>query len=223
MKTETLKKIFKILVIIILIIIIGVIVHTVRNYIIVSNLEKKIDKYESSTNFYLKSISKQTDGKDMIFNYYKKDDKEVSIIERITNGNVLKLSYYKNGNEIEQFIDDTENNKKVLRKNNTGIFAPRIENCLITENTFQKILACFCATIQETEFNGKKCYIINNFTSPSYLYSIGKNEFYLEKETGLILKKNTDFSIQTIEYEFDNIDDSIFIKPDKSEYKIEYN
>ena len=68
-------------------------------------------------------------------------------------------------------------------------------------------------------------YNINNFTSPSYLYSKGKNEFYIEKETGLILKREIGSPIQTIEYayEFDNVKDEVFIKPDVSEYEIEEN
>ena len=45
------KKIFKILGILLLVVIAIFLIHTIRNYIIITDLQNKIDNYSNSTNF----------------------------------------------------------------------------------------------------------------------------------------------------------------------------
>ena len=70
------KKILKIIGIVFLIIIVIVLIHTIRNYIIITNLQNKVSKYTESTNYYTKSISTEN-GMKVTIEYYKKDKKEV--------------------------------------------------------------------------------------------------------------------------------------------------
>ena len=52
------------------------------------------------------------------------------------------------------------------------------------------------------------------------LMAVGKNEYYINKQTGLLVKSVINDIIAQREYEFDNIDDSIFIEPDINQYTI---
>ena len=47
-----------------------------------------------------------------------------------------------------------------------------------------------------------------------------KNEVYLEKDTGLVVKAT--FGDEAIDrnYEFDNVDDEVFVEPNIGEYKL---
>lgn len=51
------KKIFKKLGIILLAIIIIILIHTVRNMIIISNTQKKLSNYINSNNYHMKIVS----------------------------------------------------------------------------------------------------------------------------------------------------------------------
>ena len=67
------KKIFKILGIILLVVIAIFLIHTIRNYIIITDLQNKIDKYSNSTNYYTKSVATESNGTVVTMEYYKKD------------------------------------------------------------------------------------------------------------------------------------------------------
>ena len=77
--------------------------------------------------------------------------------------------------------------------------------------------------VKKVDYNGKECYSINNFLSPYYMYGTENNEVYIEKETGLLLKQTTDDITTEKEYEFNNVEDSIFIEPDISQYTLQEN
>lgn len=46
------------------------------------------------------------------------------------------------------------------------------------------------------------------------------SEIIIDKETGLFLKSTATGDVVEREYEFDNVDDSIFAEPDISQYKV---
>ena len=54
------KKIFKILGILLLVVIAIFLIHTIRNYIIITDLQNKIDNYSNSTNYYTKSVATES-------------------------------------------------------------------------------------------------------------------------------------------------------------------
>lgn len=47
------------------------------------------------------------------------------------------------------------------------------------------------------------------------------NEIYVEKDTGLLIKADVDYSNTEYKYEFNNTDDAIFIEPDINQYQLE--
>lgn len=215
------KKILKIVLIIILAIIIIELVNTLRKYTIIKDLQKKFSNYSSSTNFHVKSITTEEDGLIVTMNYYEKDIKQALILERDNNGEIIKMSMYDNGERKDIFYDTSE--EKIAQLDIDLIMNINLYNYLEEDNDFETFLASIFAKVKKTEYNGKECYIINNFASPMVLFSTEKNEIYIEKDTGLFVKCNIDNIISEREYEFDNVDDSIFVELDIGKYTLKNN
>ena len=93
---------------------------------------------------------------------------------------------------------------------------------LKTDNKWQSFIYSIPTMITNVEYNGKKCYKITNFLSPYYLYDSKHNELYIDKETGLCLLNYTSTE-NKYNYEFNNVDDSIFIEPDIGQYTLVEN
>lgn len=216
-KTKIGRKILKIVLIIILIAFILVIAHTVRNYIIITNLQSKITSYSNSTNYYTKSIAHENNGTIITMDYYKKDNKEVVFLERNLNGEIVKLSIYNNGERTDTFIETS--NSKTVKLNSGNLLAVNIYNYLETENNWQTILGSVVSFIMPTNYNGKDCYTITGFMSSSAL-SFDKQKVYVEKDTGLYVKLDEGETVTEREYEFNNVNDSIFTEPDISQYTL---
>ena len=102
------KKVLKIIGIIIAILIIVFLIHAIRNYVIVTGLQNKIKPYFNSSNYYMKSVTKDNDGTIVTMEYYKKDKKQVAFIERNLNGEISKISIYNNGERIDRFFNYDE-------------------------------------------------------------------------------------------------------------------
>ncbi len=108
------KNILKIIGIILLIVIAIFVIHTIRNYIIITDLQNKIAKYTSNTNYSIKSISTSKEGTKVIMEYYKKENKQAIFMERNINGETLKVSMYDNGERIDVFTESSEGKVVIL-------------------------------------------------------------------------------------------------------------
>ena len=51
-------------------------------------------------------------------------------------------------------------------------------------------------------------------------FEMEKSEMYIDKDTGLIVKRITSAETVEKEYEFNNVDDSVFVEPDISKYEL---
>lgn len=212
------KKILKIIGIIVLILVILVLIHTIRNFIIISKLQNNISKYKGSTNYNVKSITTEENGTIAILNYYKKDNNQVLFLERKQNEETTKVSMYGYGERIDTFIDDKDS--KTVRLNAGSVIAVNIINQVESDNLWQTIFMSLIANIRKAKVNNKDCYAISNLLVTN-IFSKDKQIEYLEKETGLSIKTETHFRTVEREYEFDNVDDSIFIEPDINQYAIQ--
>ena len=218
------KKVLKIIGVILLIVLVLFLIHTIRNFIIISKLQDNIATYASSTNYHVKSTTKETNGIEMIANFYEKDEKYVSIIERNKDGEIAKISTYGANNKkgLNTYIENGES--KVANIDNDGA-TTRIEiyNGVESDSKWHTFLSSMFAYIRSEKIDGKDCYVISNFQSFITLTPVGKNEYYVEKDTGLMIKSVTNDQTAMKEYEFNNVADSIFIEPDISKYAIEEN
>ena len=219
------KKFLRILGIILLVLIIVVLVYVARNYLIISILQNKNKEYLGISNFHIIAIAKDDNvNYKNVVNYYQKGDDYVSIIETINGDNFnTKLSQYKIGKSSRLYVIAPDGTKTASL--NAGVVYQNslLSNELHEETFLHKIRNICVSKILSVEIEGKKCYKIVDFESPTAMFGIETNEFYIEKDTGLLIRQVIDNTIINKEYEFDTVDDSIFIEPDISEYTVQEN
>lgn len=216
------KKVLKIIGIILLIILILVVIHTIRNTIIISGLQNKVKQYSNSNNYHIKATTQVSENTTMIINQYQKEEKQLLILERIVNDEKVKISYYNTGSRIDMFTETKDEKIAELGKVNEILGLNSITP-LQTDNLWQTILYGLPTRITTVKVNDYECYSIDDFLSPYNLLGKNKTEYDIEKETGLVRKIILDDQISMREYDFENVDDSIFIEPDISQYKIQEN
>lgn len=213
------KKVFKTIGILVLIIVILMLLYVIRNTIIVTKLQKNIKEYTSKTNFSIKVTNLTSETSKMTVNYYKKDNKEAVILERNVDENSVKMSFYNNGERKDLFIET--NYKKTVQVNTKNqLLGLNITDSLQTDNVWQTILYSSIARIKTENVNGKECYKVSNFYSPYWMYGDNITEFYIEKDTGLLIKTVIDDEIAVREYSFDDVEDSAFVEPDIGLYTV---
>lgn len=216
-------KVKHIILTVILVLVAIFLVHTIRNHIIVSNIQNKASKYFSSTNRYIKeTLSNDTLGIHTTA-LYVKDDKRVKFVERAMQGSVSRKSYYKKGNQLHDYIESRTVKVASISSVNPEITSLAEQDIippfyyLPGKNIWDNILFDIQINIKTVEYDGKICYKIIRSIEPF------EGEIYIEKETGLVLKTYNRGSQTLYEYGVNNVDDSIFIEPEISEYKIYEN
>lgn len=219
-KKKIIKKVSKIVLIVIAILLVILIIHTIRNYVIVTDLQNKIVEYNGSTNYHIKSVATESNGTIVKMNYYKKDDKQVVFMERTVNDETIKISMYNNGERTDTFTETKDS--KIAQLNSGTIISVGIYNHLENDSKWQTILGCISAKIKSVDYNGKECYIVKEFMSSTSL-TYESAETYIDKETGLFVKSTEANIVSEREYEFNMVDDSIFTEPDISQYTLKEN
>ncbi|MBQ9314491.1 MAG: hypothetical protein IJ220_05805 [Clostridia bacterium] len=215
---KTIKKVLIIILIVLVIGILGILFHMVRNFIIISNLQRTVKQYEEITNYHIKTSYDDEAGHNE-FDFYRKEDKRAFLIVNTNqSGEVIKLLTYDNGKRVDFFSETPSTKTAQLDVGGSPNFA--VTNGLETDSAWDTFLACFLARVKKSEYEGKECFIIKNFLSGSFLYDIEEDCIaYVDKETGLQFLRE-DGKTTKYEYEFGNVDDSIFIEPNIGEYDL---
>ena len=217
-KTKKSKSnVWKAILWVVLILFIVFLVHALKNFVITSKLQKEISRYTSSTNYHLKSIAHEEDGTIVTVNYYTKDGKQFVDMEKNNNGVMTKMLMYNNRERTDTFIETADS--KTVKLNN-GSISVNIVNYLDSYNSWQTFLISAVISIRNKECNGKDCYEIKNYISPNFMFLGNDEEIYLEKNTGLDVKNVMNGIVSEREYEFDNVNDSVFTEPDIGQYTI---
>lgn len=207
------KKFFKFIGIILLILLILLIIHATRNFIIISKLQDNISKYANSTNYYVSSISTEPNDVIVKIDYYKKDNKEACFINHISYNENSKISLFSNNGKKNMYFDSIEGKTAELDVEDP-LMQISIYNTLESESKLQTFLSSIFAYIKSDSNH----YIISNFNSTFSMQPEGKNEYYIEKETGLLSKSITNDIISERKYEFNSVNDEIFIEPNINDY-----
>lgn len=217
----------KILITILLIAIIAILAFlafTIREMITLKNLNKKVAQYVNNNEHYEKIIN-DSGNTTTITEYYCKGNNAVLFLNTTLKDTeeTRKLTNYFKGDKVNSYIESGED--KIALLNTNGVPSKvMIRQVDAGNNLWELFLMALATSIRSEECNGKDCYVL----------SLGENsKTYIDKETGLTLKaiegtvvdENGNESVQTMEYyyEFDNVDDNIFIEPDINEYKIQEN
>lgn len=219
-KKKIIKNVLKILFIVMAILLVILIIHTIRNYVIITNLQNKFAEYNNITNYHTKTIAREDNDTILKTDYYKKDDKQVIFMERNENNEITKISIYDNGERIDTFTESKDT--KIAQLNSGKIMSMGLYNYLENDSKWQTFLGCISAKIKSVEYNGKKCYIVKDFMSLTSLTFKGA-EVYIDKENGLFVKTIEADIENEREYEFNMVDDSIFVEPDIGQYKLKEN
>ncbi len=212
------KNILLIILVVVIIIFLLTIIHTFRNYFIIKELQEKIETYSLNRNYHIEAIGKYTDNSVGKVDTYQKDNKQVMIIEKTVDGETSKLYLYSdNENYRHTFFESKDKRIANFDDGKIQIFYPKIVNGLESENDGLLFFECLTTIIRKENYNGKTCYIIENFSPDGVEYN---NIRYYEKDTGLTIKNIDEEGIIEYKYEFDNVTDSTFEEPDISLYEI---
>ena len=224
------KKVLKCIGIIILVIIAFLIIHTVRNMIIIKNITSKVASYDNASNFYVKSVSTQG----ITTESFNKDGKYLHTLVSISDTGTRKMIKYFNGETENTYLEaQTESGTdRIAMLNSNGLPSfGKITNWFYTDDTRSLILMSLMAHIRSVEQNGKDCYEVTYIYSSNILMpEEGDFALYSEKETGLTIRNKNGAMVKEngnripiivdYEYKFDVVTDEDLVEPDISEYKI---
>lgn len=204
------KKILKMVLIIFLIIFIVFMVNTIRKFCILNKIENTLSKNQPNSS-HSKIIHNNSET-----NAYIKGNKEVFITEeQNANGSIRKMSIYDDGEKVHTFYENEVEKRVEIKnstkeeKNNTNI------TYFGTENKFEIFIKSIFASIKTVECNGEKCYLVKKLDTLEF----GKDEtLYINKETGLLTR--TIVNGNTTDFEYNCVDDSIFVEPNMDDYNV---
>ena len=213
------KKVIKIVLLVVFIILAIFLGIIIRRMIIISDISNKVSKYKDNNNHYEKIVTDYNGESKTTSEYYCKGENAVMIVETTTrqSNETKKLTQYFKEETSNSYFD--VGTTKVAVLNSNGVPSKMEIWAIDYNNSFLNLFYLALITpIKTIEYNGKDCYFLN---SPELRYS------YIEKDTGLVIKaidgksESEPSSISEYEYNFNGVDDSIFIEPDISEYRIQ--
>lgn len=217
----------KIILIAICLMAIILLIMTSRKMIIIKNLQSKISKYINTKNYHITMYNYEREEL-QIFDTYKKDERSLVVFKVLDNEQKKKLVNYSDKNQTNTYIEINQEKIAILN-NKEEVFSPvQISTPLYANNVFELIAISIVADIETEECNGKECYKIKY---PNFIYNKEvNNTFYLEKETGLLIRafegtSEKDGEIVNLiidyKYEFDTVTDEQLQEPDVTQYKIQ--
>lgn len=208
------KKILVKILLVVLILIFVFLGFTVRKMLIIKDLNQKVAKYINNDNYYEKIINSLG----TITEYYCKGDNAVLFLNHTVEKR--KLANYIKGERTNTYIE-TEEDKIAMLNSNSFPNKIMIIGLNYGNNIWQLFQISAVTSIKSINYRDKECYILGLGYSQT-------TEVFIEKETGLILKRidkkgtSTNLFVEYY-YEFDNVEDSIFVEPDISEYTVKEN
>ena len=208
-----------------------------RNIIILVSLNNRAENYTSSSNFYMKELNYGGVIENIdIYEKYVKDNKYIMKAETVSNFCRIKSANYYNGETLNRYVEfkyAEENEKNQSSKiaylnDNENILFPTLLNELDFEISMELHgISLLFSTITSEKCNQKDCYRVSIPSSKGGSSTI----YYVEKETGLVIRiiagRSVDVDgkrydcVTDFKYEFDTVTDEDFIEPDISVYEIE--
>ena len=212
------KYIVRIILVILLIVLLVFLINIFREFFILQEIQNNINQYISSTNFHEK-ITTTDNNLNTTIDIYKKGD-NILVITSNSNTESKTLLYYSNTG-CDEFYETPESKKAKLNSNGT-LIGYLINNYTETDSFWTRFLASVYTKTEEVEIKGKIYYhITGNLKSAFKTTNLDEKEIYIEKDTGLCNKViYNSGKTENIEYEFNNVTDEIFARPDISQYEL---
>lgn len=226
------KKIWLILSLILLIVIILFIVLTARKFIIIGDLEEKVNQQNARNNIYVKvdtsdisgEIFKKDDTIKAILNYKDSDTKVIQVASGITR------TVYTESNAESDAEDSADSNteKKAYVNENETLNTNVISNAVATDGFWSKLNFSLLSHITTELIEDTEYYVLENKHNSNFMLPVNCDNLkvYIEKETGLIWKEVLIFEdgteeTTTYEYSFDTVTDDDIQVPDITEYEVQ--
>lgn len=206
-------KLWKKILLVLLAIFILFSIYVIRNYIIISDIEKISKEYFTKTNYIANVYSIQSNSVN-ILKSYNKDGKYLSLIVNKANeiAEPRKLTVYKSDDEGLAVIQADGKKIAILNNNIVGGVQVVTFESVADMNILQKLLFSSIARISTEECNNKECYYME----------ISKGwKIWLDKENGTIVREINGGFVTERNYEFDIVKDEDIIKPDISDCEIQ--
>ena len=163
------NKKFNILKIILLIIFVLIIASFSRKAIILSTLENKAKKYETSTNYYSKYYQYDVNSIIIIENYFKdgKYCRKMDVISKETNKNTVPSTEYFDGETHNLYVGS--NQMSIGEESDFAIMPVAPIAYYKTSSIMNFIRNCIFSDVKKVNCNGKSCYRFTNLISESLL------------------------------------------------------
>lgn len=200
-------SILKIFVILVLILLLSIIVHIIKNNIIIGKLYKKQVELKNLTNYYYISENNSSDEDKNIIEHYYKDGKSKLVLN---NGNII---LWNDKSTRENIMIDLENK---IADITTSDYVIGNEFPIFIDETFKNIKAYLFSSISSDVFNGVKCYKVDY---KNHTILISKNDGMLLKVIDKSLEEQTEIIFYR-DFKLNSLNDSDVEKPDLSGYEI---
>ena len=206
-------KIWKRILLVILAIFIVFLIYVIRNFIIISNLEKVSKEYANKTNYIVDIYSIQSNSVN-ILRAYNKGDKYLSIMETKSNDikDMRKLTVYKNENETLGIIQSGDKKIAILINWMAAEIQVVTFESISDMNLLQKLLFTVLARISKEERSNKETFLVE---MPHGW------KMWVDKENGTIVREINSGFVTERKYEFDIVKDEDIIRPDISDCEIQ--
>lgn len=206
------KKILKCIGIIILLLVICFLGNAFRKMMILKELSQKQNEYDGKFENYHQKIVIDKDTSNTVVEHYSKGSKSITFIN-----SMIKAT----GETEEKIMYSDENGTKIYREKGkenlheaelVGFSSMPIGFEFEEINLWQFLQVTNEWSIQKDNWKEKECYVINH----KNWKELENKDVYVEKQTGLAVKIGN----YEYEYEFNEVDDSIFSEPDLEKYEI---
>lgn len=214
-KVKTKKHILRKVLLILLILFIIFLILTLRRFIIFNKIGNLAKDKVNSTNYYAEKVSIQGNTAE-ITKSYNKDSKYLTEHEFFGTNikEKRKITVYQDEKDQIGIIQSGET--KIAIVNGTVLGGIVRVNTLDVEQMtlWQKLLLSAVTRVTTENCKNKECYLVE----------YGKDyKAWVDKETGLIIREITSYTVMDSYYEFNIVKDEKIIKPDISDCKIQEN
>lgn len=218
-------RILKIFLLILLLILVLFIIHTIRNYIIISNIyEKELPILDKDNFTYTKKMYNE-DEPDKItdFKGYKKGN-YIAVVSTYPDRTLIIWNDTEANEQI--MLIPTTLNAIVTHDSATIIFIPLVLGTS-TDNAFgPKLILAMSSLITSEKVNEQDCYCLNAYR----LLSSSSNKSWVNKDTGIVIKQENGYKeiegkkyysiFELTDYSFDTVTDDDVTKPSLTGYKV---
>lgn len=203
----------------------------IKNYVIIQSLEKKFEEYANKDNYHIYNFVHQANGLKTTRDEYKKGNNSLIAYYSSDINKGLLSKVYKNDAKKVNYITIYSDSKTTNIVNEDFKDETNVEiiSYLKDLSFGDKLRLAVSNSLKTEKYNGKEVYRISGKSLGNEYENV--IECLVEKETGLVVyvsyesadEKDKDVEFTEMYYEFDNVDDNIFVQPDKSNFEVENN